>query len=294
MGGRSNSASSNPSYGNQIRINPSAVPTEKGVGIEGILYQNDVDLALVKGLGRVGAAISPANSEETFFGPPGIELTEDYLTRKQEAEKYPSQKFTFATAFDLLKRRNSGLKSQSLQLGLMGKYNKYTHNISPGGGLSGVVGFFTFGGSLYNDETALDAPAALVDPMDPLNPTAESSEKIVTTYQVQTYNLGVSLGSFLLDYSVLHMETTDTHEVSTVRIATGSLLVKKLIFTFSKRIEDSARPKYNFSTQQLEEQMVKEDYFGGIQANLTHNFLMGLLYNYYLLHEYSITATFFF
>src|SRR5262245_2124011 len=67
-----------PTRGGKIRINPSAVPTEKGLGIEGIIFEG-VDLSLVKGMGRVGAGISPSASESTFFGPPALENPEDYL-----------------------------------------------------------------------------------------------------------------------------------------------------------------------------------------------------------------------
>src|SRR5437868_8058952 len=124
-------ATSNPSAGSQIKINPSAVPTEAGFGIEGILFKDQVDLALVRGLGRVGAAISPANSEETFFGPPGFETPQDYLQRNIQGTKYPSQRYTLAAAASLASREGSDLNSYSLKLGLMGKYNKYTTNVSP-------------------------------------------------------------------------------------------------------------------------------------------------------------------
>ncbi len=281
-GGRSNSSSSNPSYGNEIRINPSAVPTEKGVGLEGIVYKNEADFAFVQGLGRVGAALSPSNSEETFFGPPGIELEDDYLTRKQKENKFPNQKVTLATAFNLIKRQGTGIKSYGLQLGVMGRYNRLTHNTSPGGGLSGLIGPFTFGASMYDDETQFDLT------------NYGSVDKPVIDYKVQTYNGGISLGSVLLDYSVLQLQAPDAQETATVRLLTGSLLVKKIIFTVSKRTEDSTRKSYNYETKLLEAKQIKEEMFGGLQINATNNLMLGMLYNYYLLHEYSLTATLFF
>lgn len=100
-------ADGNPSYGNQIRLNPSAVPTEEGFGLEGILYRGEVDISLAKGTGRVGAAISPSNSEETFFGPPGIELDDDMYQRKYAADKFASNKVTLATAVNLIKKEGA-------------------------------------------------------------------------------------------------------------------------------------------------------------------------------------------
>jgi hypothetical protein len=281
--GRSNSVSSNPSTSNQIRINPSAVPTEKSIGLEGIYFNKDTDLSLVQGLGRVGAAISPSNSEETFFGPPGFEIPSETLTRKQNSEKYPSQKINLAAAFDVIKKKGSGLKSYGLKLGAIGKYNKFTNQVHPGAGLTAVLGPFLAGASFYNDETQLDYTQYGLIP-----------SKVVTEYQVQTYSAGISLSSLLVDYSVLRLEEKETKEVSTVRVTTASLLVKKLILTASRRIEESERDAYNYSTETMEVKKIKEEYFGGIQYNLTRNFMLGALYNYYLLREYSATATLFF
>ncbi len=118
---KSNSSSSPayPSKNSQIRINPSAVPVEKGFGVEAIVFQGGADLALVKGLGRVGAAVSPSNGEETFFGPPGPESDQDYLLRMQDKNKYNSQKVALATAFSVYSNKRSGLKRLNLSLGVI-------------------------------------------------------------------------------------------------------------------------------------------------------------------------------
>jgi hypothetical protein len=281
-GGRGGQASTNPSYGNQIRINPSAVPTEKGVGLEGIFYNSETDFSIVQGLGRVGAAISPSNSEETFFGPPGFEQQSDLLERKTQGLKFPTQKYTLATAVNIVKKSGSGLKAKSLQLGVMGRYNKLTKTISPGAGLNGILGPLTFGASQYADETRIEDDSIPED------------VRYVFKYQVKTYQGGISLGSLLLDYSVLRVEVPEIDNVYTVKLMTASLLVKRMILTYSKRTEDSLISYYNYSTKQLETQQIKEDFFAGIQLNATHNLMLGLLYNYYQLHEYSLTATYFF
>lgn len=182
---------SNPSGSSQIRINPSNVPTEKGIGLVGIYYQDEVDVLLVRGLGRIGAAISPSNSEETFFGPPGVELDSDYLERKLISERYPNQKVTLATAFNVAERKGSALKGYSLNVGLMGRYNKRTQNVSPGAGLSGTLGPFSFGASIYKDETQLESTVS------------KSLVTSITRYEVRTFSGGLSLNSLIIDYSSL-------------------------------------------------------------------------------------------
>lgn len=281
-GGRSSSASANPSNGNQIRINPSAVPTEKAFGLEGIYYNGDTDFSIAQGLGRVGAAISPSNSEETFFGPPGLEIEADMLERKQTSEKYPSQKYNFATAVDVIKRKGSGIKSYGFKLGVIAKYNKLTKTTHGGGGATIILGPFVFGGSAYNDETLLDYARFGINTQE------------LIKYQVTAYSGGISLGSLLVDYSVLQMKEEESERISTVRLVNASLLVKKIILTASKRTEDSERLAYNYSTRALEPKQIKDEIFGGLQVNATQNFMVGVLYNYYLLHETSITATLFF
>ncbi|MDG0817234.1 hypothetical protein [Bdellovibrio svalbardensis] len=271
--------SGNPSTGSQIKINPSSVPTEKGFGIEALFFKDSPDFAFVQGLGRVGAAISPSNSEETFFGPPGFESMSDLFYRKEEKEKYPNQKITLATAFNLFEKTGSVLGRYSLKLGLMGKYNKLTNNVSPGGGLSGVLGPLYFGYSIYDDEVKLEQSYDGNDPTKPIK------------YQVRTYNLGLFLNSLILDYSNLRMQ--EPHE-SSVSLFTASLMVSRFIITASKRIEDSPRPFYNYDTQQLEFKQLKEDYFGGVQYSASNHFMFGVLYNYYLLREVSGSLTVFF
>lgn len=273
------SSSGNSSTGGKVKINPSAVPIDDGFGLEAIFFKSDVDLGIVRGNGRIGAAISPANSEETFFGSPGFAAPEDTLTRKMAAKKYPSQKVTLATAFSLGEKKGAEFSSYSLRAGFMAKYNRLTHNATPGFGLSGALGPITFGGSVYNDETQLDYEVYGI----PLKPTIQ--------YQVRTYNLGLFLSSLVLDYSNLRVATPD---VSSVNLFTANFSIAKMIITASKRIEDSSRPNYNYETKTLEVKRIKEEHFGGIQYSYSKTFMLGVLYNYYLLHEYSATATFFF
>ncbi len=275
----SSSTSANPTTSSRISINPSAVPVEKGMGIEAIDYKNTFDFVVVKGLGRVGAAVSPSNSEQTFFGPPGLELPLTYLQRMQNQQKYPSQKITLATAINLYDNKRGGLEHFEINLGVMGKYNTLTSKAFPGGGLKGVLGPFTFGYSSYSDETQLD---------DSLYGT---NLKPVYDYRVETYSIGMFFGSLALDYSVLHLITTDTYAVS---LLTASLILPRAIITVANRTEDSTLPGYDFTTHTLTTQQIKKELFAGGQFSVTNSLMVGLFYNYYLLRELSLSATYFF
>lgn len=276
---RSNAHSTPASRGGKIRVNPSAVPKEKGLGLELIYYDKAFDFALVKGLGRVGAAISPSNSEETFFGPPGIELPPDLVSRKVDKHKFPSQKYTLAAAFGLLDNKQSGLERFELNLGVMGKYNRLTKETDGGAGLTGVLGPLTFGYSIYNDQTQLDyTPYGLDD-------------KPVTRYRVETYSIGLFLHSILIDYSVLRMMADS---VATTTVLTGALLFKRLILTAALRRDSSILPSYNYATRTLDATTERGEVFGGVQVGITSAIMVGAFYNYYLMRETSLGLTVFF
>lgn len=269
-----------PTRGSKVRINPAAVPVEKGFGLESIIFDG-ADFALVKGFGRVGAGISPSNSEETFFGPPSIESEYEYLIRKYEVRKYPSQKYSLATGVRLWSNKKSGIKRMEFNLGAIGRYNKLTKKILGGGGVNGSLGPITFGASRYADQTRFEDPFLI--------PNATT---VIRDYYVNSLSVGLFLHSMALDYSVLQMQENSE---STTRLFTASLLLKRTMITYSYRHEHSDRPVYNRSTNSVEYGIEnKYENFYGVQFNLGKYWMLGAFYNYYLLREYSLGATFFF
>ena len=269
----SRSASANPSSNSRISINPSAVPTERGIGIEAIGYKNLYDVGLVRGLGRVGAAITPSNSEDTFFGAPAYEATEELHLRKLERDKYRGRKVTLATAFNLFEHKKSALRRFSLNLGVLGKYNQTTYATTGGAGVNGILGPFTFGYSAYRDETLL-TPIGL----DPY--------KVQSI--VENYSVGIYLNMLVIDYSTLRMQNT---AVDHVDLITGSLLFDRWSISISERREYSRRANFNFQTGDLFFQEKKVEQFYGGNFRVTGNFMVGLMYNYYLLREVSGSVT---
>ncbi len=274
------SATGAPMRGSKVKINPAAVPTEKGFGLEAIIFDG-ADFSLVKGFGRVGAGISPSNSEETFFGPPSIESEYEYALRKYEGKKYPSQKYSLATAVRLWSNKKSGIKKVEVNIGLIGRYNKLTKAILGGGGVNGSLGPITFGASRYADQTQFE------DPM--LFPNEET---VIRNYHVNSLSVGLFLHSLALDYSILRMQENTE---STTTLVTASLLLKRVMLTYSRRKEHSDRIVYHRDTQTIE-YGIKDKYetFYGAQLNVGKYLLVGMFYNYYLLREYSVGATFFF
>lgn len=278
--GNSTSSPAYPSKNSSININPSAVPVDDGFGIEALTYDGEWDFALVKGTGRIGAAISPTNGEEAFFGPPGLELNGEYLERKIEREKYESQKINLATAFNIYKNKKSGMRQFILTLGVIGKYNTVSEDIHPGGGVGMILGPLTLGYSLSQDKYVLEKDVY------------QLSEDIPVPYEIETVSVGIFLNSLALDYSELKM-TYEDNELSRVSLITASLLLKRVILTASRRREDSYRPAYNFKTKSLEQQQFKYEYFGGVQVGVTKTIMLGAFYNYYLLREISFGLTWF-
>jgi len=104
----------------------------------------------------------------------------------------------------------------------------------------------------------------------------------------------VYLSSVILNYSHLHLENNEKNYLATVHLYTASLSLGKFIFTASQRVEDSPAPDYNYELKDLENKKIKYEHFGGIQYSLSKNFLLGVLYNYYLLREISVSGTLFF
>ena len=278
-GNRNSTTPASPTKSSSININPSAVPIEKGFGVETIAYKGAYDFSIVKGLGRVGAAISPSNTEETFFGPPGFELPEDFLERKIERNKYPSQKLTLATAFNIYENKKKDLKRFELNLGIMGKYNKVSSKAYPGAGITGIAGPITFGYSVYGDEFVIDYNLYGLD------------RKSSIQYAVETYSVGVFLSSIAIDYSVLRLVASD---VATVSLLTATLVHRWGLFTIAARRELSNRPAYDYTTKTLESREKKEEAFAGAQVSLGKYFMVGGFYNYYALRELSLGATLFF
>lgn len=282
-GSSSTSSPAYPSRSSNIKINPSAVPLEDIWGGELLYYDGDTDFGIVKGLGRVGAAISASNGEETFFGPMGYELDTDYEARLDQAKKYKSQKMTFAGAVGVYGNKKGGLKRLQLNLGVIGKYNKKTEEFMPGGGVQVVAGPLTLGYSMSKDNYFIDYASWGLQ------------QTLNYKYSIETLSAGLSLNSVAIDYSHMRVHLPYGAKMDTVSLLTGSLLLKRFILTAASRHESSQRPSYEWDTKSLRYGVRdKWETFGGVQVSVTRVLMLGVFHNYYLMRELSFGATLFF
>jgi hypothetical protein len=271
-------ASAGPTKSDAIRVNPAAVPVEKITGIETIYYKDSFDFGFVKGLGRVGAAISPSNNDETFFGAPAAETDTELLERMFEKRKLKTDKYTFAVGINLFTHKGRGLAQFSANLGVMARYFASTSHVTPGAGLQLLTGPLLFGAAIYEDENQI-----VTDPT--LEPESQKSP-------VATWNAALSLESFMFDYSVIE---TAGAQPATASVATlTAFLGKRAILTASRREVNSDKPAYSFKSKSLIAQEKKTEWFGGAQYRVAPFLVLGVYYNYYLLHEPSASAIFFF
>ncbi|MCO4793048.1 MAG: hypothetical protein KC493_05010 [Bacteriovoracaceae bacterium] len=278
------SGGSVPTQSGAFNFNPSSIPTDKGLGLEILNYNGDQDFAIVTGTGRIGAAISPSNYEDSFFGNMSFETSQSYLERKRAGKKYTSNKYSFATAFVLYDNKKKQSKTAKLNLGLIAKYNEETSKFNWGLGTSIELSVFTFGISKYKDDYYIYDDAFL--------PAYEYFER----YHVDTYTVGVKLPHFIADVTYLYnvFDYYGTSYTDSIILVTGTFFWKAWMFTYGTRKEDSYRPKYNFETKLLETESIKRDTFVGIQYSINKHFIAGLYSNYYLNRGYTLGLTGFF
>lgn len=273
------SSSGSPAYPNSssgFQINPSAIPLENKFGFDVIKFNNEYDYGIVRGTGRVGAALSPSNGEETFFGPPAFETDSEYLERKINREKFNSNKLVLATAVGILRNKKRGLNRAELNIGIIGKYNKISKEAHGGVGMMAILGPLQIGYTQGNDSYLI---------------SEDLNQKL--NYDLYSYSAGINLKSLALDYSQLRVSGENISPI-TVKLMTASILLKRWIITFSHRGETSTRPQYNFETQSLQESNIKEAIFWGVQFAVFKSLLIGCYSNYYLHQEFTAGLTYFF
>jgi hypothetical protein len=269
--------SAGPTKGDGIRVNPAVVPVESVTGIEAIYYRGAFDFALVKGLGRIGAALSPSNSDETFFGPPADEDPTEFYERLVALDKYEAHKYTLAGAVNLISKEGEGFRHINVNVGVLGRYITATKDILPGAGLQVIAGPLYVGGAISNDETQV----TYVTGATPLN----------LNNQVTSISGGLSLDSVLLDYSTLTVSGDSTAKATVITV-TG--FIDRFILTLARREVVSQKPAFDFANALLVNEDDKVDVFAGVQFRAAQFLVLGAFYNYYLLHEISFGATVFF
>jgi hypothetical protein len=259
--------------------NPGAISTQRSFGVGAIYYKIRPSYVLVTGTGQIGAAISPSNGDDTFFGNPSFETEADYLYRQTESLPFEQLKIVLGAAYSLIDNERTGFSRFRITLGALGKYVVDTDAIKPGGGLTIALGPLVIGGSYLQDETKISADGATP-------PSVLHSETL-------SYTGNLALGPLTLDYTHLLLKPETGNQVN-VDLANASLVVKRFVISAAYRIEKSDRKIFDSETLTLKPKFQKEEVFGGIQIPILPFAQAGLFYNYYLLDEFSAGLTLFF
>ncbi len=273
------SNASMPTEQSAFRMNPSAIPTDKGLGIETIMNDGDYNFGVVTGTGRVGAAVGPYSVDDTFFGNMAIEAVPDYETRMLAGKKYKSQKTVLAGAVNLFNRR-----LVKVNVGMAGRYNKYTKNFKTGLGGAVELGIFSFGYSKYKDEFYYASPDPIIFP------------SIAYPYEATITTFGIKIPYFAIDYSsiVNKLNVTATADLqTTIKLLSATFFWREWMLTWASRTEDSYRPAFDFETKLFTDVRQKTETFLGVQYAHKNKLVFGVFYNYYLLHDYSLGLTWF-
>jgi len=267
------SGASIPSESNVYRLNPSAIPTEKGIGGEMVTWRGIYDYGIVTGTGKIGAAVSPTNMIDTFFANMSIENVVEYVQRKRERKTYESKKYTLATSTDIVKEKLNLIRPA---IGLIAKYGRGSKIFHPGAGLSLGLGPFNIGYALNKD--------------DYYSTILQQSFKFTT----ETFTFGVKIPYLAVDYSTVKNKDLPGVDDATITILSTTLFWKSFMLTYASRKEVSYRPLYNYELDIGETVQEKREGFWGLQYSHKGKFLVGLFNNYFLYREWSIGFTMFF
>lgn len=281
------SSTSHPSSATSANFNPSSISSVKGVGLE-TLYQpnNPLGFNLVTGNGKIGGAVISTNMENSFFGNRSIEIDEVYLQRRIDKKRYKNKKFNLAVGANLTSRKN-----YSFDLGLSLKRNPDIKVINLGVGATLRLWSINIGMYLYRDDTKIQ----LHEYINPYSKVSYFIEKNSTEYSesftVRNFSIGTKIKNLSLDYGFITSHYAFYPMDTNIQIFSSAYNYKDFLFNFAYRKEESGNAKDVNGTLELE--LVKKDFYGGIQYLVNKHVLVGVGYNNFLLNEFSTTLTLF-
>lgn len=290
-----------PSVNSAAFNNPAAVALSRGLGIESIHYQGNAQIGLVTGTGRIGAAISNNPSDGTFFGNVPIETMNEYRERHVFEKPYETEKFSLATAVNIL----GGKKKKGLQLDLGLIYRRQTEiekDYFGGGLIISYNKFISLGFSQYDDVhylnlsgkegTIYDQFGNGTDVIYPVDP----SLILETDYTVTNTVVGLKFSTIALDYILIKTrpKEEDAFQDIDITIYNLSFFYEKWILSYGVRSEKSFREYFDPDLEEYIAQEEKNDGFLGAQYATKNGFVLGAFINYYLYNELSFGLTYFF
>lgn len=225
----SSSGSANPSKSDGFSVNPSGIPTETtAFGLEGIWSsagtnypKTSLNTSIIKGYQRVGSALTSGNGH-TFYSFNLLQAHQEtgFQTSAEKVAAESTAEGTTNIGGALALVRNSAKAKLVPTLGASARYNKLTKTWGPGYGVTLNSKFLSLGWGAWTSagSVALGIPETSASN---LNASARFGN-VNVEYTYINYS-AKGLPTIMADYS---------HPVS---ILTGSLAIKRCIFTVAKR-----------------------------------------------------------
>lgn len=285
---RRSSAVSLPSPAAAASTNPAAVSFDRGFGIEAIHQSgNPVNFNFASGTGKMGGALISHSMENSFFGNRTPETDDVYISRLENKKQYRPQKLNLA-----LGRQITRSRSLTLDAGLMFKRHSEIKRINPGAGLSGRVGFLTWGASIYQDDFVVKPVVYYYDPTG--YTWTYAREPYQERFTVQAYTIGTRIKYLTFDAGLIQSKYRFFDYETKISLYSMGLYYNNFLLNLGKRNEHSATPVYNYDTGEITTARRKNETYAGVQVSLTRNIIVGIQYNFFLLRETSFNANLFF
>lgn len=284
---RRSSSLSLPSPAAAANINPATVSFDRGFGLETI-YQSNNSLVfnVASGTGKMGGALISNSLENSFFGNRVPEEEFDLIERREDDKQYKSKKLTLALGTKVLRTRHL-----TLDVGVLAKRHSEIKKINAGVGVSGRVGWFTYGASYYQDDYRIGMNYWMAH--EPWRYRyVVINELYDETIHVTTYSMGLRIRNLTFDAGTIQTRFRLFDDTSKINLYSVGLYVKNLLFNYGIRSENSPIPKYDDGAISYAKK--QSDTYAGIQCSLNKHIILGVQYNFFLLRELSATATIFF
>lgn len=284
---RRNTFQTAPNTSSAANLNPANVSYDRGFGVEALAQaKNPLLFSVVSGTGRMGGALISGSLDNSFFGNRTPELPENFLERNKEDRQFKNQKLSLALGGKLISQRNVGL-----DVGVILKRHSELKNINPGLGMSGRFFFFHFGASIYQDEFFVD----LTKTIEPVSGTPYSivlgKDHLEEKFQVTTYTFGTRIKNLSLDMASIRSKLKFYDDPTEITIFSAGFHFKDFLLNAALRKETSNSPLFEDGT--LKDEKEKSGNFFALQYSINRNIIFGINYNYFLLKEMSLSATFF-
>ena len=234
----------------------------------------------------MGGALISGSMDNSFFGNRLPELNESLLERQENNKQFRNKKIGFALGGRLFSRKNA-----TLDLGIIFKRHPEVKQINPGGGLSGRLWKIHFGASFYQDDSYVDLTKVIDTSTNLPYSATYQKDFLKEKFTVSTYTVGTRLGNLALDYGTIRSNLDFYGKPTNITLISGAYHFGNYLFNLALRKEKSQVPEYDDGV--LVEKKNKSETYAGVQYSINKHIIFGLNYNYFLLREFSLSATLF-